>query len=47
MVEPSYADRVRGALTVERAGELFTGLLPAHGPVCAVVRGGVEPPAFR
>ncbi len=38
MVESSYAARVPEALTVECAGELFAGLLPAHGPVCAVSR---------
>jgi hygromycin-B 7''-O-kinase len=38
MVEPSYAARVPGALTLERAGELLARLLPAHGPVCAVSR---------
>jgi hygromycin-B 7''-O-kinase len=29
---------VPGALTLERAGELLAGLLPAYGPVCAVSR---------
>jgi hygromycin-B 7''-O-kinase len=38
MAVPSYAARVPGALTLEHAGELFAGLLPAHGPVCAVSR---------
>lgn len=37
------------ALTVERAGELFVGLLPAHSPVCAVSRfaGGSVTGAYR
>jgi hygromycin-B 7''-O-kinase len=49
MVESSYAARVLEALTVERAGELFAGLLPAHGPVCAVSRfaGGSVTGAYR
>jgi aminoglycoside phosphotransferase (APT) family kinase protein len=36
-------------LTVERAGELFAGLLPAHGRVCAVSRfaGGSVTGAYR
>jgi aminoglycoside phosphotransferase (APT) family kinase protein len=38
MVAPSYAARVPGELTVERAGELFAALLPEHGRVCAVSR---------
>ena len=38
MVAPSYAARVPGELTVQHAGELFAGLLPAHGRVCAVSR---------
>lgn len=37
MVEPSCAARVPGALTLERAGELFARL-PAHGPVRAMSR---------
>ena len=45
----SYAARVPGALTVERAGELLAGLLPAYGPVCAVSRfaGGSGAGAYR
>jgi len=38
MAGPSYAARVPGALTLERAGELLAGLLPAFGPVGAVSR---------
>jgi hypothetical protein len=30
--------RVPAALTLERAGELLAGLLPARGPVCAASR---------
>jgi hypothetical protein len=38
MVAPSYAARVPGELTVQRAGDLFAGLLPEHGRVRAVSR---------
>jgi hypothetical protein len=49
MVEPSYAARMPGALTLKRAGELLARLLPAYGPVCAVSRfaGGSVTGAYR
>ncbi len=37
-MEPSHAAEVPDGLTVERAGDLLAGLLPAHGPVRAVSR---------